>query len=1270
MAKLFIGIYNFFGRHKVVFYLFLAACLAVMSFFASRVTFDENITGFFPDTPEAHTMVEVFDNLKIKDKMTIMVSAADADSIVGEEVLEEVAAEFEKGLMAQVGKTHVTSFVSRVDDGVMGDVTGFVYDRLPLFLTDEDYARFDSLTTRQGIAHQLQKAYTTLLTPSGMVMKDLILKDPLGLSGNVLGHLRDFQPEAKYTLSNGFIYSQDRSNLLMFLTPVFPSGNTRENDKLISAIEEEIARLQEAYPAVRMEYFGGPSLGVYNARQIKRDTFVTLSVALLIIVVFISVVFKRKVSVPLIITPVLFGVLFSLCLIFFIQGSISAIAVGAGSVVFGIALSYSIHVLAHQNHVSSVQQLIKELAYPLTVGGFTTIGAFFGLMFTSSGLLRDFGLFAALALIGTTLFCLIFLPHFLKGQAEVKQGRILGLIERANAYRFDRNKWLVGGVLVLTVVCLFFIHKVGFESDMMALNYEPAHLKRAEQKLSSLFEGTEKTVLFVSVGRTVADAAGVYVQTNRMLSELKEQGLVKNVAQAERFLVSDQEQQRRLRRWDDYWTPEKKKWVREALQAEMEAYPFRKDSFGGFYQWLNTPFHPYDYAMAGSPFGQLLSAWSSSTDSLTMLITQVRLNSADKEAVYRVFKGHEGVVIFDRSYFTGQWVGAVKDDFNLILYISSCLIFLALLLSYGRIELTLMSFLPMFVSWLIILGLMGMFGIQFNIINIIFSTFIFGIGDDFSIFIMDGLQNQYRSGQKVLNAHKTAIFFAAFTTVVGMGAMLFAKHPALRSISLISILGVISVVFVAYTLQPVIFHLFIGRPASKGKPPYTMAGVLQSLVVVVFFLTGYVLLWFYKFLLRIAPVPGSTRRALSGLAVRFFCRMLLRILLKRGGAGSSAGSGSVPAVDLSAPVILWVRQRSDIDILFLLSWSSRLLLVVPEGKKSLLWRAMARCVGVVSEDIREVPDGYSLGVFSERTAVAMSDSLHLDIVPVLIGGSERAVSGGGLFQLHPAWTGTKLLPRVGYSDSVCGTKMEERARVLSDQMDKALEQWGVEMDTPDNPWFYHTLIRNYIYKGPVEEWYMRVKVRMERNYGVFHQLIPLRGRITDIGCGFGPLCYMLSMLSKHREILGIDYDEDKIAVARNAYSRTEHLDFVCADALTFEFPESEVFVLNDVLHYMSYAEQEALLKRCAGLLRPGGRIIVRDGNVSDGLRHRVTRLTEFFSTRVLRFNKTAEGLCFASHEMMLRIGEECGMTVRMSRNDSFTSNTIFVFEIKGGHEQV
>ena len=67
-------------------------------------------------------------------------------------------------------------------------------------------------------------------------------------------------------------------------------------------------------------------------------------------------------------------------------------------------------------------------------------------------------------------------------------------------------------------------------------------------------------------------------------------------------------------------------------------------------------------------------------------------------------------------------------------------------------------------------------------------------------------------------------------------------------------------------------------------------------------------------------------------------------------------------------------------------------------------------------------------------------------------------------------------------------------------------------------------------------------------------------QITDIGCGFGPLCYMLSLLSEDREILGIDYDEDKIALAQHGWLRNEHLQFKHGNAL--EYPCRKVMSLS------------------------------------------------------------------------------------------------------------
>ena len=1288
MTQFFIGLYDYFERHKILFYLSLISCVLLMGFFALQVRFEENITQFFPDTKDSQNTIKVFDNLKIKDKIIIMLSSADTCHQVEPDSLIEAAGQLQQTLTEKAGGTLIKGSFAQVDQSLIGGATDFVYEHLPLFLTDTDYQRFDSLLTEKGIQATMQKNYTNLLSPAGIALRSYILRDPLGLGSEALKHLQDFQLEANYEIYDEHIFSKDGSTLLMFITPVFSTGSTGKNDELIKILEEELQHVQGESPTIRAEYFGGPSVGVYNARQIKKDTILTSSLALLIIIVFISLVFKRKRSIPLIITPVLFGGLFALFLIFFIKGSISAIAVGAGSAVMGIALSYSIHMLAHQNHVSTVQQLIKEIAYPLTVGSFTTIGAFMGLIFTSSDLLRDFGLFASLALVGTTLFCLIYLPHFLKGQADVKQGRVLRIIEKINAYSYEKNKWLVGGILLITIICLFTSQKVGFNNDMMSLNYEPQHLKQSEEKLMQLFDSDEKTVLFVSVGKDMNQATETYAITNQKLSTLKDQGLIKDYASASQFLISPQEQQLRLKRWKDYWTDEKQQQIRKQLETAATEYRFRPGSFDPFYQWLNQPFGEYHYtAQEDDLSGKLLNEWQTSADSITMLISQIRISDQNKETVYQNFSKTQDVVIFDRSYFANKWVSAINDDFYLILYISSFLIFFALWFSYGRIELTLMSFLPMLVSWVIILGLMGILGIEFNIINIILSTFIFGIGDDFSIFIMDGLQNKYRTGQKVLNSHKTAIFFSAFTTVVGMGALVFAKHPALQSISLISILGMIAVVLVAYTIQPLIFRFFIAGPASKGLPPYTLIGLIRTVLLFLLFFIGCIFLRVLIAVLYLVPVRKSSKQRLVCRLIQITCKgiLLLATAVKKEHINKANERFQHPAIIIA-------NHQSFIDILVLLSLSSKILMVTNHWVwHSPFFGAIIRYVdfyyiGEGYEQYMErmrkkVKEGYSIAIFPEGTrtyngkmkrfhkgAFYLAETLQLDILPILLYGNNKIIAKAQPFNIRKGIIYTEILPRIPADDLSFGTTYQERTKRISAYMKEGYAHICREKNTTDNPAFYEALIQNYIYKGPVVEWYIRIKVKMERNYRLFNRLIPAQGQITDIGCGFGPLCYMLSLLSEDREILGIDYDEDKIALAQHGWLRNEYLQFRHGNALEYPLPESDVFILNDMLHYMSYEHQRTLLLKCADRLRSQGMIIIRDGNSANTSKHRLTRFTELLSTRIFNFNRTTGELYFTTETQLREIAVTCGMNVEIIPNDKYTSNTIYIFRKPNEHE--
>ncbi len=177
--------------------------------------------------------------------------------------------------------------------------------------------------------------------------------------------------------------------------------------------------------------------------------------------------------------------------------------------------------------------------------------------------------------------------------------------------------------------------------------------------------------------------------------------------------------------------------------------------------------------------------------------------------------------MIDKQYLTSKLLDVVTADFNQIGWMVSLLVFGVLLLTYGRIELALVSFIPMVIAFIWILGIMGLAGLQFNIVNIILSALIFGLGDDYSLFIMDGLLQEYKTGKKNLSSYKSSIVLSAITTLAGLGVLIFAKHPALRSIALISITGILSVVLIAQVLIPFFFDFLIRNRIRKGHFPWT-----------------------------------------------------------------------------------------------------------------------------------------------------------------------------------------------------------------------------------------------------------------------------------------------------------------------------------------------------------------------------------------------------------------------------------------------------------------
>ena len=1257
---------------------------AIFLFMASKIHLEENITSFFPSGNSSH-MAEDYSNLKVSDNILIMFSSSDGSiDLDREDSLFSAAARF--GELVEAAGVPEGKYLDCVSGDDISGMLGFVGEHLPVLMEDSDYESLARLDNPAVVDSAIRNVYLNLISPAGFAVKDVLMSDPLSIGGGVLGRTAELNPVSDYQVRENHVFMPDGNTLLAFLEPAFSSGETGNNDALVAIVDAAVDSLAAEFPTVEVHYFGGPAMSVYNARQIKRDTYATSIVALVIIILFILCVFKRRRSIFLILCPAIYGAVFALAMSWLTRGSISGIAVGAGTAIMGIALSYSIHFLAHQNYVRSVTQLLEELCSPLIIGSVTTIGAFVGLLFTSSRLLQDFGLFAAYTLLGTMVFCLVFLPQFLVAQSDVREGKVLRIIEKISSYPFDRNKWLIAALVILTAVCGYMSTKVGFDSDMMDLTYWEPKLKEAEAMLAAQDRDSTKTVMLVNVGASDDLAYNALHGTLQELEALKSEGLVSDYSDGGAFIAGHEEQMRRIGKWKAFWTPERVASVSEEIRSAAVKYGFREDAFDGAIARLSADYQPVEWfdSKGTQPVPMAFSSWMGSSDNLKMFVCQATMRRADIDEVYSRFYGNPNVVIFDQSYFANKAAESINNDFYLILFISSFLIFFVLWLSYGRLELALLSFLPMAVSWIIITGIMEMLGVQFNIVNIILSTFIFGMGDDFSIFIMDGLLHKYRTGRELVNSHKSAIFFSSFVMIVGIGALIFAKHPALHSIALITILGMVAVVLVAYVAEPVIFREFVTKPASEGKAPYTFGTVFGALFLLYIpaVLGGAVIL-LIGMLLQLVPIGRERRQTIISLMLHHACRLLVWICpfiksVRLGPDGKRLRQWT------GSHGIVCANHQSSLDIILLISLFPKVKFFVADWvRNSPLFNLISGLLGYIcksdglmeSEMVQRVATdlehGWNYVIFPEGTrsrdgsmkrfhkgAFLLADVMKAPMIPVVFYGNWRICPKGTGLNLTRGVSVTQVLP---FDSRSYGTITDVR-KAMKSVIVEAHEKLCREYDSPRNPYFRKVLVSSYLYKGPVTEWYVKVKTSLEDDYAYFDSMLPRTGQITDIGCGMGQLDIMLSLLHPSRKVLGLDYDEEKIAVARNCWPvrNLPGLSFVNADAQSAELPESDAFVISDMLHYIDSEAQERLIRRCVSRLKDGGLILLRDSDTGNVKGQKMTALSEVMSTKIMGFNKTSGDLHFISEAQISGIAKSLGLSLEVKTDGRKTSNTFYL----------
>ena len=826
MVAIVIRLFDYMRKHRTHGILGFILITLIFAYFLAGQTYKEDISDFLPLNNKYHKALKVYQDISGANRIIAIFQYRDSSMTDADTIIHSVE-RFIEHLKKNNKDKSLTDLTYQIDLEKITGTTDFVYCNIPYFLTSEDYHRIDSLLDSHDYIHtQITNGKQMLMLPVSGMISENFQRDPLNLFTPIVSQLQKNQSSIAFENYDGYIFSKDMKRAYVIMTSPYGSSETEKNATLLALLRQSADETQAEISDVSIRFTGGPIIAVGNSTQIKTDSIIAVLLAIVLIVALLFYVFRSFWHLSLIVLSIIWGWVFAMGILSCIHQQVSVIVIGISSIIIGIAVNYPLHLIAHLQHTPNVRSALKEIIPPLVIGNITTVGAFLALVPLQSVALRDLGLFSSFLLIGTILFVLIFLPHLLNSTGNKKGNIIL----KFSDISIENHRWLVYPIVLLTLFFGYLSLQTGFDANMSSVNYLTDEQKTDMAYFQSFAvkSSANEVIYVVSSDSTIDGALEKCQDIQPLLQELKQEGLISDKQSCYQFLCSKEEQRKRLEHWNTFVLKHGNT-LEHTIVEEATIEGFSAHTFDDFFEILHKSYKPQDFGyfkqLSNSVFASNLVTNDKQNEFNVIDVLKISPQKTDC-VVSRIEKHSSGQYVFDVNSMNTSIATRLSDDFNYIGWACGCIVFLFLWFSLGCLELAILSFIPMAVSWLWILGIMSLVGIQFNVVNIILATFIFGQGDDYTIFMTEGCQFEYAYRRKMLASYKNSIIISALIMLIGIGTLIIAKHPALHSLAEVTIIGMFSVVLMAYLFPPLIFRWLVYNKGFERKRPITLRNLI------------------------------------------------------------------------------------------------------------------------------------------------------------------------------------------------------------------------------------------------------------------------------------------------------------------------------------------------------------------------------------------------------------------------------------------------------------
>jgi 1-acyl-sn-glycerol-3-phosphate acyltransferase len=198
-----------------------------------------------------------------------------------------------------------------------------------------------------------------------------------------------------------------------------------------------------------------------------------------------------------------------------------------------------------------------------------------------------------------------------------------------------------------------------------------------------------------------------------------------------------------------------------------------------------------------------------------------------------------------------------------------------------------------------------------------------------------------------------------------------------------------------------------------------------------------------------------------------------------------------------------------------------------------------------------VRNGYSIVVFPEGTrstdnsilrfhrgAFYLAEKLQLDILPIFIHGAGDVLPKND-FMLRAGSMTVQVHPRIAPNDARYGKDYASRTKQIRQYYRQTFDALRKKMETAT--YFKSFVLHNYLYKGAHVERSVRHTLQQHACYAQWIDSFTGNGPVLVENSGYGVFAFLFAMVHKQVQVIAVEEDEDKVALASHCAGKPGNL---------------------------------------------------------------------------------------------------------------------------------